>query len=103
MGDALQNHHVPDLRISLIPIKPYNALLATSQCILCRKNSVRTLAPGFGISRKGGTGESGWGHAQAAVHMVAARLNYKRSWLGPGGPPLTLTAWAGLENTTLTL
>ena len=24
-------------------------------------------------------------------------------WLGPGGPPLALTAWTGLDNTMLTL
>ena len=27
----------------------------------------------------------------------------KGPWLGPGGPPLALTAWPGLENTTFTL
>ena len=27
----------------------------------------------------------------------------KRPWLVPGGPPHALTAWTGLENTTLTL
>ena len=30
-------------------------------------------------------------------------LALKRPWLVPGGPPHTLTAWTGLENTTLTL
>ena len=30
-------------------------------------------------------------------------LAFKRPWLAPGGPPPTLTAWTGLENTTLTL
>ena len=34
------------------------------------------------------------------MHMVALGLAVK----GPsGGPPLALTAWTGLENTTLTL
>ena len=41
----------------------------TSQCALCRKDS----------------------------------LGVKGPWLGLGGPPLALTAWTGLENTTLTL
>ena len=56
-----------------------------------------------------GQGGSGWDHLQGDMHMVAARLGCKRalavkeSWLGPGGPLLGLTAWAGLENTTLTL
>ena len=30
-------------------------------------------------------------------------LAFKRPWLAPGGPPPALTAWTGLENTTLTL
>ena len=30
-------------------------------------------------------------------------LALKRPWLVPGGPPHALTAWTGLENTTLTL
>ena len=30
-------------------------------------------------------------------------LALKRPWLVPGGPPPALTAWTGLENTTLTL
>ena len=30
-------------------------------------------------------------------------LALKRLWLVPGGPPPALTAWTGLENTTLTL
>ena len=30
-------------------------------------------------------------------------LALKRPWLAPAGPPHALTAWAGLENTTLTL
>ena len=34
------------------------------------------------------------------MHMVAARLGFEKV---PGGPPHALTAWTGLENTTLTL
>ena len=30
-------------------------------------------------------------------------LGVKGPWLGPGRPPLTLTAWTGLETTILTL
>ena len=30
-------------------------------------------------------------------------LAMKESWLGPGGPTLTLTTWKGLQITTLTL
>ena len=36
------------------------------------------------------------------MHMVAARLGFEKAMV-PGGPPHTLTAWKGLENTTLTL
>ena len=35
--------------------------------------------------------------------MVAARLGLKEPCLELGGPPPTLNAWRGLENTTLTL
>jgi len=34
--------------------------------------------------------------------MVAARLGFEKAMV-PGGPPHALTAWTGLENTTLTL
>ena len=34
------------------------------------------------MSRKGGTGGSGWGHPQGAMHMVAARLGCKRTMVG---------------------
>ena len=61
------------------------------------------LACRFCVSRKGGTGGGGWGHPQGDMHTVAARLAVKESWVGLGWPPLTLAAWTGLENTTLTL
>ena len=37
------------------------------------------------------------------MHMVAAMLGCERAMIGPAGPPLALTAWTGLQNTTLTL
>ena len=37
------------------------------------------------------------------MHMVAARLGFEKARLVPAGPPHALTAWTGLENTTLTL
>ena len=52
--------------------------------------SLISLALGFCISRKGGTGGGGWGLPQGAVHMAVTRLGCKRSWLVPGGPILTL-------------
>jgi len=42
-----------------------------------------------------GQGRGGWGHPQGDIHLVAP---VKGPWLGPGGPPPTLTAWTGLEN-----
>ena len=37
------------------------------------------------------------------MHMMAARLGCEESWLGPGRPSLTQSAWTGLQNTSLTL
>ena len=58
-----------------VQVNPYSALLVISHCGLC------TLAHGFWISRKGGTGGGGWGHLVGDMHMVTASLG---SWLGPG-------------------
>ena len=55
---------------------------------------------GFCISRNGWTGGGGWDSLQGDIYMVAAMLGCKRTKLGLGGPPLALTAWTGLENTT---
>ena len=91
-------------------IKPYIAINPIVHITLCthRKDSLRELEWGFCISRKigtggGGTGGGGWGHPQGAVHIVVLGLAVKGSCLGPRGPALALTAWTGLENTTLTL
>ena len=61
-------------------------LVNTSHCILRRKDSLRTLACGFCISRKGGAGGGGWDHPQGAVHMVAvaARIGCERAMVGTG-------------------
>ena len=48
-----------------------------SYCTVRRKDSLRTFAQKFCISRMDGTGGDGWDHLQGAVHMVAARLCYK--------------------------
>ena len=59
------------------------------------------LAHRFCVSTKGGTGEGGWGHPQGDMHTWWLQgLTVKGPWLGPGGPPLALTAWTSLENTT---
>ena len=56
--------------------------MVTSYCALRRKESLCTLACGFCVSRKSGTGGVGWGHPQGAVHMAAARLGCKRAMVG---------------------
>ena len=50
----------------------------------------------------------GQGEVDGVTHRVLYTwwllgLALKRPWLVLGGPPPTLTAWTGLENTTLTL
>ena len=55
------------------------------------------------MRRKGGTGGGGWGHPQGAVHMVAARLGFEKAMASTGRATPALSAWTGLENTTLTL
>ena len=41
---------------------------------------------GFYVSRKGGTGGSGRGYLQGAVHIAAARAAVKQPWLAPVEP-----------------
>ena len=62
--------------------KPYSTLLVTSHRALCRKDSLRTLACVFCVSGKGGTGGGGWGHLQGDMHMVAARIGFKKAIVG---------------------
>ena len=52
------------------------------------------------MGRKGGTGRGGWGHLQGDMHTVAARLGCEGVVVRTDGPPLSLTAWTGLQNTT---
>ena len=73
-----------DIPPSLKPFKPYSTLLITSYCALRRKDNLCALACRFCVSRKGGTGGSGWGHPQGAVQMAAARLGCKRTVVGTG-------------------
>ena len=77
--------------------------MVTSHCALCRKDSLCTLVHGFCVSRKGGTGGGGWGHCRLTCTWWLLGLALKGPWLVLGGLLPTLTAWTGLENTTLTL
>ena len=45
-------------------------------------DNVCTLAPGFYVSSKGGTGGGGWGHPQGDMHMVSARLDCQSAMVG---------------------
>ena len=59
------------------------------------------------VSRKGGTEGGGQGEVGGVNHRLTCTqwllgLALKGPWLGPGGPPPVLTAWTGLQNTTLT-
>ena len=47
------------------------------------------------MSRKGGSGEGGWGQLQRDMHVVAARLGCQSTKAGTGGPRLALAAWTG--------
>ena len=48
----------------------------------CAEKIVCTLAHGFCINKKCGTGGGGWGHLQGDMHTVAARLGCQRAMLG---------------------
>ena len=72
------------------------------------------LAEGWFLARKAAWSLSGCMATNSADYYVLVNewglctwwllgLALKRPWLVPGGPPHALTAWTGLENTTLTL
>ena len=73
-------------KVGLKPFKPYTFGYITAHCV---------------HHQKGWTGDGGWSSLQGDIHMVAARPGSEKGpWVGLGGPPLSLTAWTGLENTT---
>ena len=80
-----------ELHTLTLAARSYALLLVTSHCTL----------RSFCVSRKGGTGDGGWGHPQGEMHMVAAELGCQR--LGPYVQILTLAVWTGIENATLPL
>ena len=70
-----------------------NAFLVTSHCELHRKDGLHACGQvlyqqegevdgtgegGWEEGEVDGTGEGGWGHLQGPVHMVAARLGFKK-------------------------
>ena len=77
-------------------------LLVTSHCALCRKDSLHALMCGFCMSRKGGTGGGEWVICRVKCTWLLG-MAVKSSWLGLDISPLILSAWTGLENTTLNL
>ena len=77
------------LALVLKLFEPYGALLVTSCCTLHRKlYSLCALAHGFYVSRKGGTGGSGWVTRRCCTHG-SARLGCKRIMAG--------TRWANFH------
>ena len=59
-----------------------------------QKDDLRTLARGFCISRKGGTGGGGWGHLVGDIYMVAA---VEKLWLRPGELRVSLLSGPGFS------
>jgi len=55
------------------------------------------------VSDRVGQGEVGGVTGRVLCTWWLLGLALKRPWLILGGPPHALTAWTGLENTTLTL
>ena len=49
-----------------------------------RKDSLCAFARWFCVSRKGGTGEDGWGHPQGDLHMVAVVAVCRNALVGIG-------------------
>ena len=66
-----------------------------SDCMDRLRKHYSHLAEGWFLARKAAWSLSGC--------MATDSADYYRPWLVPGGPPHALTAWTGLENTTLTL
>ena len=58
---------------------------------------------GSALAERVGQGEVGGVTGRVLCTWWLLGLALKRPWLAPGGPPPALTAWTGLENTTLTL
>ena len=61
------------------------------------------LRTGSASAERVGQGEVGGVTGRVLCTWWLLGLALKRPWLAPGGPPHALTAWTGLENTTLTL
>ena len=61
------------------------------------------LRAGSASAERVGQGEVGGVTCRVLCTWWLLGLALKRPWLVPGGQPHALTAWTGLENTTLTL
>ena len=61
------------------------------------------LRAGSALAERVGQGEVGGVTGRVLCMWLLLGLALKRPWLVPGGPPHALTAWTGLESTTLTL
>ena len=66
-------------------------------CAVRRKDSLCAFARWFCVSRKGGTGEDGWGHRRVTCTWWLLWLSVEMPLLALGGPILALFAQIGLE------
>ena len=89
--------------ISFNPLNPivHFWLHHTAHC--AEKIVSARLRAGSASAERVGQGEVGGVTGRVLCTWWLLGLALKRPWLVPGGPPHALTAWTGLENTTLTL
>ena len=80
-------------------VKLINPLIPNAfvDVILHRKDSLRTLAHWFCVSRNGGTGGDGWGHLQGDLHMVAVVDVCRNALVGTGWSNSCLVCTNGLR------
>ena len=88
------------------PFNPLNPIVHfwlhhTAHC--AEKIVSARLRSGSASAERVGQGEVGGVTGRVLCTWWLLGLALKRPWLVPGGPPPALTAWTGLENTTLTL
>ena len=70
----------------------------------CTEKTVSTrLRVGSASAEMMGQGDVGGVNCRVTCTWWLLGFALKKSWLGLGGPPIALTAWRGLQNTTLTL
>ena len=87
--------------VGKLKFNPYSALLVTSYC--AEKIVSVHLRVGSASAERVGQEEVGGVTRRVTCTWWLLGLAMKEPLLGPGRPPLTLIAWTGLQNTTLTM